>query len=250
MDRGEVKAAVMSQKQSDPSKKDDLVTTPGGPRRKDLVHEVGPDEVVRFDQRETPIVISRKEASTAPMGRSAILAENLVLTPGGFRPRSLVHQVGPRHALHAAGGRMLMVNLATDAMVDVPKVTVRPEAIPALGSGWIAYAYWNNGTGAPLSTFRTTWRVPPPPATQSNQTIFLFNGIQNYGANYGILQPVLQWGSAAAGGGASWSVASWYVTSSGQAFHTQLVQVNPGDTLVGEMTLTGQSSSAFNYSCE
>ena len=145
---------------------------------------------------------------------------------------------------------MLMVNLATDTMVDIPKATARPETIPALGSGWIAYSFWNNGTGTPLSTFRTTWRVPLAPATQSNQTIFLFNGIQNYGANYGILQPVLQWGSSAAGGGAFWSVASWYVTSSGQAFHTQLVRVNPGDVLVGVMTLTGQSGSAFNYSCE
>jgi hypothetical protein len=184
------------------------------------------------------------------MGTSADLAESLVLTPGGYRPRSLVNQVGPRHALHAAGDRMFMVNLATDAMVAIPKVTVRPAAIPALGSGWIAYAYWNNGTGTPLSTFRTTWRVPPPPATQSNQTIFLFNGIQNYGANYGILQPVLQWGSSDIGGGAHWSVASWYVTSSGQAFHTPLAQVNPGDTLVGEMTLTGRLGNAFNYNCQ
>ena len=60
-------------------------------------------------------------------------------------------------------------------------------------------------------------RHTPAPATRSRQTIFLFNGIQNTGANFGILQPVLQYGSSAAGGGAFWSIASWYVTSGGQA---------------------------------
>jgi hypothetical protein len=145
---------------------------------------------------------------------------------------------------------MLLKNLATDAIVDLPTMTVAAAQVPVLGSGWIAYAYWNNGTGAPLSAFRTTWQVPPAPATQSNQTIFLFNGIQNYGNNYGILQPVLQWGPSAAGGGAFWSVASWYVTSSGPAFHTPLIPVNAGDQLVGVMTLTGQAGNSFDYNCE
>jgi len=61
---------------------------------------------------------------------------------------------------------------------------------------------------------------------------------------------VLQWGPSAAGGGAYWSVASWYVTSGGQAFHTNLVRVNPGDTLIGVMTLTGQSGSQLSYASE
>ena len=57
---------------------------------------------------------------------------------------AFVYAVGPRHALHAAGGRMLMMNLATDALVDVPKLrAVSATAIPALGSGWITYAFWN-----------------------------------------------------------------------------------------------------------
>jgi hypothetical protein len=86
--------------------------------------------------------------------------------------------------------------------------------------------------------------------TQKDQIIFLFNGIQNYGNNFGILQPVLQWGFSAAGGGPYWAIASWYVTSKGQAFHTPLVRVGIGDTLLGLMTLTGKSGSNFNYNCE
>ena len=46
------------------------------------------------------------------------------------------------------------------------------------------------------------WQVPPPPSVQdSGEVVFLFNGIQNYGTNFGILQPVLQWGVSAAGAG-------------------------------------------------
>jgi len=61
---------------------------------------------------------------------------------------------------------------------------------------------------------------------------------------------VPQWGESPAGGGDYWAVASWYVDGeNGVAFHSSAVQVNPGDTLVGVMTLTGQSGSQFSYNC-
>lgn len=178
------------------------------------------------------------------------MTTNRVLTPGGYRPRSLVREVGEGLALRAAGGVVKRLDISTSVLLDTEAVTLMAEEVPALGSGWVAYAFWNNGTGRSIQTFRTTWTVPRAPATQSGQTIFLFNGIQNYGANFGILQPVLQWGTSAAGGGPFWSVASWYVTSGGQAFHTQLVQVNEGDTLVGVMSLAGQTGNSFSYVSE
>jgi hypothetical protein len=61
---------------------------------------------------------------------------------------------------------------------------------------------------------------------------------------------VLQWGPSAAGGGRYWAVASWYVTSRGQAFHTPLVRVEPGDELVGVMELLGERDGKYSYSCE
>src|SRR5207248_2023472 len=84
----------------------------------------------------------------------------------------------------------------------------------------------------------------------SSEVVFRCNGIQKSGNNFGILQPVLQWGVSAAGGVPYWSVASWYVTSGGQAFHTNLVRVNPDDTLIGVMSLTGQSGSSFSYTSQ
>ena len=178
--------------------------------------------------------------------------EEFVLTPGGYRHKSLVHQVDAGVAVEVQDDVIRLRNVETsDVLEEMSPVPTAPGAVPALGSGWITYTYWNNGTGTPLSTFKTMWQVPPPPSVQgSGEVIFLFNGIQNYGTNFGILQPVLQWGVSAAGGGPYWSVASWYVTSGGQAFHTNLVRVNPDDTLIGVMTMTGQSGSTFSYTSQ
>lgn len=162
---------------------------------------------------------------------------------------------GVMHAVDAARGAEflrrgdLRSNLFSEAF-DLEDTQLRFEETAALGSGWIAYAYWNNGTGTPITSFTTTWVVPPEPAVQGNQTLFLFNGIQNYGANFGILQPVLQWGVSAAGGGPYWAVSNWYVTSGGQASYTPLVRVNPGDSLSGVMTLTGGTAGSFSYTSE
>ncbi|MBV8096632.1 MAG: hypothetical protein JO110_25990 [Acetobacteraceae bacterium] len=196
------------------------------------------------------------------MARTQQMGEEQVLTPGGLRPKSQVHLVEPGHSLRMTNGRVQKIHPSGAMVADLGEIPSRPgpgplmprnvfppEAIrPALGSGWIAYAYWSNNTGHPISSFSTTWVVPPVPATQSGQTIFLFNGIQNSTMIY---QPVLQWGPSAAGGGNYWSVASWYADGqNGQAFHTTLVRVNVGQTLIGIMTLTGQSASGFTYNCE
>lgn len=190
------------------------------------------------------------------------MAEDDVLTPGGYRPRSLVHKVEPGHKLDAAEGRLRTLTASGQVVAEhgeIPRraagtplmpgnVMRRPGIAPALGSGWIVYADWSNNTGKPVSSFATTWAVPPAPATQSGQTIFLFNGIQNSTMIY---QPVLQWGPSAAGGGNYWAVASWYADGQGgHSFYSSLVQVNPGAALVGVMTLTGQSGAAFSYDCK
>jgi len=195
--------------------------------------------------------------------KETLMADDLVLTPGGFRSKSLVHAFEPDHGLTLLdSGDFADVELATGKSAVITKPSsarsefrahgptgagspsLRPT--PALPSGWQIYAWWDSD-GKSITYFGTDWVVPPAPKVSSGQTVFIFNGIQNTGANYGILQPVLQWGSSAAGGGAYWSVASWYVTSGGQAFHTKLVRVNPGDKLQGVMTQTSVSGSKYDY---
>jgi hypothetical protein len=231
---------------------DDEVIAPGGPRPRSSVHEVAPGQAVRRTAEGTYVV------------ENAGAAEEHVLTPGGLRPKSLVHTVEPGHTVDVAEGRLRVMHPSGEVVADLgalplrvagrplmPRNVVAPpapeEVVPAFGSGWITYASWTNSTGTPVSRFATTWVVPPAPSTDSGQTIFLFNGIQN---STNIYQPVLQWGPSAAGGGSFWSVASWYVDGAGgAAFNTNLVRVNEGDVLTGVMTLTGQSAAGFSYDC-
>ena len=222
-------------------KGDDLVLTPGGKRPRHLVRQVGPGQVVRGDTLGNVQVVSE---------RSASMSQNLVLTPGGYRHPSLVHRVDPGFAVHVAEGKNQLRNLATRTLVEVVAPKFLPGQVPGFGSGWIADAFWQNETGNPVTSFKTTWKVPPAPKTSSGQTIFLFNGIDPADPSQAILQPVLQWGTSHAGGGPFWSVASWFVSGNGQAFFTPLIPVNVGDTLVGKMTLTGQGNGLFTYQSE
>ena len=235
--------------QSGKTKQDEeQVLTPGGRRHRKLVHFVRAGEAVRFDEKGTFNIIP----SIQPFNqeRSFPMTQNLVLTPGGYRNRQLVHHLEPSHMLQLSRQRLRMVNPVTKAFIEIPKLKLQPGDIPGFGTGWITYAYWTNNTGNPISSFRTSWRVPHAPTKSSGQTIFLFNGIDSSDPSAAILQPVLQWGVSAAGGGPYWSVASWYVQGNGAAIHTDLVRVNEGDDLVGLMELTGQSGSKFSYTAE
>jgi hypothetical protein len=138
-----------------------------------------------------------------------------------------------------SGGRPLMPENIVHP--DYPEAELN---VPALGSGWITDAYWNRPS-TPISFFSTSWAVPPAPATQSGQLIYLFNGIQNSTMIY---QPVLQWGNNGSFGGNYWCVATWYADGqTGAAFHSTPVTVSSGDQLTGVMTLTGQSALGFSY---
>ncbi len=224
--------------------------TPGGLREKSKITEVASGQAVERSAMGEHFITPPVPGQT-------------VVTPGGYRPPFMVHTIEPGYVLDGSQGRMRKLLRATgmesaDFGILAPRDSRQPlmpgnayvpaEKVAAFGSGWITYAYWTNNTGRHLNVFRTTWIVPSPPSTQSAQTIFLFNGIQNSTMIY---QPVLQWGPSADGGGSYWAVASWYVDGQGgQAFKTPLVRVNPGDVLVGVITLNGQSASGFSYSCE
>lgn len=172
-----------------------------------------------------------------------------VLTPGGYRHKSLVHRVAPGHAVTRKAEKFLTLELSTEAVTEVSPEPTQSLGIPSLGSGWITYASWANETGKPISLFSTGWLVPKAPATQSGQTIFIFNGLSDSAQN-NIVQSVLQWGVGAPGGGNYWAVASWYVDPNGNAYYSSLVPVQEGDVLVGRIALTNQSSGSFSYQSE
>ena len=216
------------------------ITTPGGPGPTNFVTDVHTDKSVTQTKSGQP---SAKQP-----------ADDLVLTPGGYRSKSLVHSVAPGNVLDYSGVKVRILKGDTGELVQeleaIPgrppgkflmpdNVFVPEERVPGLQQGWIVSAAWTNPSTSPITSFRTKWTVPPPPLTDSGQLIFLFNGVQNSTMIY---QPVLQWGSSADGGSSFWAVASWYADGQGgPAFKTDLEAVKSGDVVTGVITLTGAS---------
>ncbi len=193
----------------------------------------------------TPCVLAAKDDAA----KSSASKDKLVLTPGGYRPESKVHEMKPGESLRVSNGHMQKIGPKGAVLEDYGEVqgtrTV-PTGTKPLADGWISYASWTRPAGTLIDSFTTTWTVPPAPATDHGQTIFLFNGIQNAGF---IFQPVLQWGPSAAGGGSYWTITNWYVDGpGGDAWWTSpLLTVTTGDTLTGIMTRTGTGPTPGNY---
>jgi hypothetical protein len=198
-----------------------------------------------------------------PGTRKSSEDDELIITPGGLRPKSQVHLIEPGYHVSGKGGRLSKVETATGRVVqDFGPISKKKHNRAAesrnvsLGegplpdNGWIENSGWSNTTGQPIAYFSTTWVVPPAPATTDGQIIYLFNGLEQSGSGASpegpyILQPVLQWGTSQYGSGNYWSIGNWYVN--GAAPHGTFVPVNPGDVIQGVITLTGQSESGFSY---
>ena len=225
-----------------------VVTTPGGPRPADHVHTVSPDDMVQRDKTGTFTVTRRPQIDLAPTRQ--LLATGLyAFTPGGIRPKSMIHTVEPGQIVDLDELIFKRFDLRSGKFIAPPPLEVAPPHLPALGSGWITFAAYTENSANIIASMTTTWVVPPAPKRQDNQLIYIFNGLQDSPVTH-ILQPVLQWGVSPDGGGNRWAVASWFVDSSGNAFQSPLVNVNEGDVLTGVMRLTGQSNGSFNYTCE
>ena len=238
---------------------DEVVIAPGGPRAKSSTTLVEPGQAVLG--QAGGVAVLAPDHNMKQDGTPAT-ATDLVLTPGGYRVSSLVHKIESGALLDTKGNVLRKIDRSGIEMANFGELRLRqtgkplmplnvakaPPAgvVPALGSGWICYASWTE-SASPVSLFTTSWVVPPGPTTQSGQTIFLFNGIQN---DTMILQPVLQWGPSAAGGGNYWSVACWYADGqNGHSFYTSPVRVNVGQVITGVMTETGSSAQGYSYNC-
>ncbi len=187
-------------------------------------------------------------------------AHDLIITPGGLRPRSRVHVLEPGQHVDTTSGRIRIIDDATGEVVKDLGESEPTEAeeglaggaieglkasIPALADvGWIENSQWRNGGVDPIIYFSTTWVVPPEPASQDNQTVYLFNAVQPDNAAH-IIQPVLQWGSSNAGGGNYWSISNWYADGQfGASTAKSPTKVNPGDVLIGIITCTAKTVTA------
>jgi hypothetical protein len=173
-----------------------------------------------------------------------------VLTPFGYRDSANVHRVPEGYELmRMPDTHIRMHNPKTGDYTDFPKpIAADQQRVPLPDNGWITFASWYNHQGKPISYFGTDWNVPPNPSAYSGQTLFQFNSIEP--ASYdSILQPVLQYGPSAAGGGEYWAVTSWYVVGN-QAYVGGLYYVTPGTFLGGQITLVGHKKGNFSYTSD
>ncbi|KAJ7042337.1 hypothetical protein C8F04DRAFT_1176492 [Mycena alexandri] len=153
-----------------------------------------------------------------------------VLAPGGYRANTNVREIPAGGSLVRVGSEIHVLD-AEGTIVHVATAGVPTKvksAVSPLETGWVTFASWLNTASSPISSFTTTWTVPPVPATNHDQTIFLFNSIEP-NAGDAILQPVLQY------------------LDSANTFFTTPVQTSAGATLNGIITLTGSSGSSYNY---
>ncbi|KAJ7655895.1 hypothetical protein B0H17DRAFT_1146349 [Mycena rosella] len=163
----------------------------------------------------------------APLGSGAT-----AITPGGYRLNTSIHPVPLGGRIAHVGGTMHVLDAAGDVVQIASPATRKTAPVPEEQQGWIAYASWlNSDSSSPISSFTTTWTVPQVPAADHGQTIFLFNSIEPASGD-AIMQPVLQYGPSAAGGGDFWTVAT------------------PGQTLTGTITLVSQSDTTYSYNAQ
>ena len=82
----------MPKKRKPSPKGKDLVIAPGGFRKRETVHALKSGESVFVQQGYGPVVTRSPRGIATEKMRSADAPANFVLTPGGFRHRSLVHR--------------------------------------------------------------------------------------------------------------------------------------------------------------
>ena len=116
-------------------------------------------------------------------------------------------------------------------------VTLDSGVVPT-DNGWIEAAWWHSPHW--MKHLAGNFVVPPAPSNKGSQTIFFFPSFEP-AAGTAIIQPVLQWGPSAAGGGKYWAIASWYVGPK-RTVHGPLKRVSVGDRLGG--TVTGSACTS------
>lgn len=194
-----------------------------------------------------------------PSYAEASMSPDWVATPAGLAYKSCVHEVPNDAVVSLSDGTVVSAGVtskipscpysgivaypdtASDgSIVQVPTDKNSSTPPPPLPSGWWVGSWWNSPSQ--ITRLSATWAVPNNP-TSNGALIYLFPSIEPTSGT-SIVQPVLQWGTGAAGGGNAWNVASWYVTG-GSSVHTALLATAAGHILSGYMSRGSSTSGTW-----
>jgi len=193
-------------------------------------------------------------AVAAVSADSALDADYLPVPHIGRAHKSCVHAlaahdvVDAQGAIHSANGRVQPAAAACGYPVkpshDSASLTPVNSGLVPTDNGWTEYASWTSPIA--MRAFGATFHVPAAPTLYTGQTIFFFPAMQSLGSSPSIIQPVLQYGPSAAGGGAYWAIASWIGGGAygGNFYYTALRPVSTGEEIRGGMYQTNNCNAS------
>lgn len=171
---------------------------------------------------------SAAAASTLQALQSTNCPTGFGLTPAGCAPLSCIHVLNDAYAsITRLSDGDTLVTFSNGQQETFPPCMAPSPKINT--NGWVEAAYDNTL----IKQVSGKYLVPKAPTHNDDQTIFMFTGSENE-PQTDIIQPVIQWGSSAAGGGAYWALASWYVGNN--YFVSKLIDINVGDMIYGIQT--------------
>jgi hypothetical protein len=171
--------------------------------------------------------------------RPAAVPAGYVITPFGYFHPSCVGHLAKGDVLrhdektiqHANGTSISMhVCAFPHYRADGEQVNGDERAVqePNISHAWVEYA--SITTTSAYGQIYSEWDVPPTPANNDGQTVYLFNGLEDINDVVTIIQPVLGWNSDYA---SAWGIAAWNCCESGTVYEATPAPVNPGDHLEG-----------------
>jgi len=184
--------------------------------------------------------------------RPAGVPEGYAITPFGYFHPSCVTQLAKGDVLHHDEQTIERANGAINNIQACPYAHYRADGEkvigderglkqPDIGHAWVEWA--SVTTASSYGMINAFWNVPPAPATNDGQTVFLFNGMEDLNDVVSIIQPVLGWNSDYA---SAWGIASWNCCVNGNVYEATPKPVNSGDLILGTISST---CSAGTESC-
>jgi hypothetical protein len=199
-------------------------------------------------------VITAHALPLAGPNRPATVPAHYVITPYGYFDPSCVTHLAKGDILHKEKDAIEHANGTFDSMhvCAYPHYTGDGEQIigderavqhePKISHSWIEYASVTTSSSS-YGEIYSEWNVPPAPSNSDGQTVYFFNGLEDYKDVVTIIQPVLGWNSDYSN---AWGIASWNCCEKGSVFEAAPAPVSSGDLIIG---LVYDNCSAGTKTC-